>query len=231
MMQIWAIGEVVDGKPTRLTLELATLARQLADAAGAEAHTLLVGPGVAAAADAVAAHGTGVIAVEPPEASGPAAAVTASVLLPLIAERNPDLLLIGATPDGKDLAGALIGLTDLPILVNGSGVMWSDGGPDVEMSVYGGRLTTHSQFLTPRGIVLVRPSSMTAQVAAAPGAVEKASVSATALPAVTVTERVAKEGAGASIEEARVIVGGGVALPARRALPSLEPWRMRWGVP
>ena len=48
-------------------------------------------------------------------------------------------LLIGATPDGKDLAGALIGLTELPILVNGSGVTWADGGPDVEMSTFGGR--------------------------------------------------------------------------------------------
>ena len=51
------------------------------------------------------------------------------MLAPLIAERAPDWVLIGATPDGKDLAGALLGLTDLPILVNGSGVTWADDGP------------------------------------------------------------------------------------------------------
>ena len=34
MAGIWAIGEIADGAPTRLTLELATLARQLAEASG-----------------------------------------------------------------------------------------------------------------------------------------------------------------------------------------------------
>jgi electron transfer flavoprotein alpha subunit len=147
--------------------------------------------------------------VEPAEASAPAAAVAAANLLPLIAERKPDVLLIGATPDGKDLAGALVGLTDYPILVNGSGVRWADGGPQVEMSTFGGRLMTRSEFEAPRGIVLVRPSSVTASPASTAGAVEQASPSPQALPAVSVKERVAREGAGASIEEARVIVGGG----------------------
>ena len=32
MATVWAIGELVNGAPTKLTLELATLARQLADA-------------------------------------------------------------------------------------------------------------------------------------------------------------------------------------------------------
>jgi hypothetical protein len=32
MGAIWAVGEIADGSPTRLTLELATLASQLAEA-------------------------------------------------------------------------------------------------------------------------------------------------------------------------------------------------------
>ncbi len=54
MAEIWAVGEIVDGAPTKLTLELATLARQLAEAAGAEARTVLVGSGASAAAAAAA---------------------------------------------------------------------------------------------------------------------------------------------------------------------------------
>ena len=45
MATIWAIGELVDGAPTKLTLELATLARQLADASGGSAAAVLVGEG------------------------------------------------------------------------------------------------------------------------------------------------------------------------------------------
>ena len=207
--QIWAIGDVVDGKPSRLTLELATLARQLAAAVGADARTVLIGAGATEAAEAVARYGPAVLVVDRDAAGVPAASAVAAALLPLLGERAPAVLLIGATPDGKDLAGALIGLTDFPIMVNASGVSWSDAGPNVEMSTYGGRMVTHSQFDTPRGIVLVRPSSVTAEPAPSAGGVEQATVQPAPLPAVAVTDRVVRAGAGASIEEARIIVGGG----------------------
>ncbi|MBA3960245.1 MAG: electron transfer flavoprotein subunit alpha/FixB family protein, partial [Chloroflexi bacterium] len=139
----------------------------------------------------------------------PAAATVASHLAALVAERSPDIVLLGATPDGKDVAGALMALSDLPILVNTAGVSWSDGRPDVEMSTFGGRLVTRSTFSGTRGIVLVRPATVTAEVAATPGSVETVTVQAQQLPEVRVTERVEEAGAGVSIEEARTIVGGG----------------------
>ena len=209
MATIWAIGELAGGQPTRLTLELATLARQLADAAGAEARTVLIGAGASGAAAAVAAYGPEVLAIDAAETNAPEALTTASHLVPLIAARNPDLLLVGATPDGKDLAGMLVGLTDYPILVNASAVAWEDGGPRVEMSTFGGRLVTWSRFDQPRGIVLVRLAAVTAAAAPSAGSVETVTVQAADLPGVSVTDRVARQGAGASIEEARVIVGGG----------------------
>jgi electron transfer flavoprotein alpha subunit len=209
MPGIWAVGELADGTPTRLTLELATLARQLAAGAGTEAHTVLVGQGAADAATAVAAYGPDVIAVETSDPDAPYAATIAGALVRLIAERGPDIVLVGASPDGKDVAGALIGLTDLPILVNGSGVSWETEGPSVEMSTFGGRLVTHSTFESPRGIVLVRPASVTAEEADSAGRVERVDATPTPLPTVRTVERVAQAGAGASIEEARAIVGGG----------------------
>jgi electron transfer flavoprotein alpha subunit len=210
MAGVLAIGEILDGVPTRLTLELATLARQLADAAGADAHVVLVGPGAGAAGAAVASYGAGVLTIDVSSSDAPAAAQLAAVLVPLFAERAPDWVLIGATPDGKDLAGALIGLTNLPILVNGSGASWADGGPQVEMSTFGGRLVTQSQFTRNRGIILVRPASVVAEMAPAPGGVEAVTVAdRQALPEVRVVDHVSQVGAAASIEEARIIVGGG----------------------
>ncbi len=210
MAGILVIGEISDGAPTRLTLELATLARGLAEGSGAEAHTILVGSGAGSAAAAVATYGPGVLVVEEAGSDAPAAAQLAAVVAPLVAQRGPDWVLIGATPDGKDFAGALIGLTDLPILVNGSGVSWADGGPQVEMSTFGGRLVTQSGFTGKRGIILVRPASVVAEPAARVGAVETVSVpERQPLPEVKVTDHVSQVGATASIEEARIIVGGG----------------------
>ncbi len=120
--QIWAIGEIADGQPTKLTLELATLARTLAAAGGGEARTLLVGDGAAAAAAGATVYGPDVLAVEAETAGRPLAAVIALRVAALVAERKPDFLLIGASNDGKDVAGLLLGLTDMPLLANGSGV-------------------------------------------------------------------------------------------------------------
>jgi electron transfer flavoprotein alpha subunit len=210
MAGIWAIGEIAEGGVTRLTFELATLARQLAEASGADAHTILIGKDAAAAATAVAAYGPSVLAVEAADTGAPAAAQAAGLLAPLIAERSPDWVLIGANPDGKDLAGLLLGLTDLPILVNGSGVAWADGGPVVEMSTFGGRLTTESRFDADRGLVLVRPASVVAEPGGSAGSVEAVTVAEpVALADVRVTDHVSQVGATASIEEARIIVGGG----------------------
>ena len=209
MAGIWAIGEVIEGRPTRLTLELATLAQQLASASGSVAATLLVGPDAAGAVAAVATYGPHVMVLESVAKGLPAAAATAALLLPLLAERAPDWLLIGATPDGKDLAGALVGLTDLPILVNASAVRWADG-PVVAMSTYGGRLLTHSAVSGSRGIILVRPGSVLETPADVPGTFEMlAAAVEQPMSTVRVTAHVATTAASASIEEARIIVAGG----------------------
>ena len=210
MAGIWAVGEIADGAPTRLTLELATLARHLAEEAGTEAATVLVGQGAAGAGEEAAKYGPDVLAVEADSTDRPAAAVIATRLARLIEERTPDYLLVGASNDGKDVAGLLVGLTDLPILINGAGVEWAESAPRVEMSTFGGKLVTHSILTGPRGIVIVRPATVGAEEAPSAGKVETVDVQvAEELPEVRVTDRVEEAGAAAPIEEARIIVGGG----------------------
>ena len=221
--QIWAIGEIAEGQPTKLTLELATLARTLAEKGGGEARTLLVGTGASGAAGAAAAYGPDVLAVEADTAGRPVAAVVAPRVAALVAERKPDFLLIGASNDGKDICGLLLGLTDLPLLVNGAGVAWGDGAPSVEMSTFGGKLVTHSTFAGTRGMVIVRPASVSAETASVPGKVEQVAVSVAAeLPAVKVTGAVEESGAAAPIEEARIIVGAGRGIGSPDGLRVIE---------
>jgi electron transfer flavoprotein alpha subunit len=210
MATIWAVGEIADGAPTRLTLELATLARQLAEAGGADARTVLLGTGTAEAAQEAARYGPAVLAVEVDTSGRPPATVIAPLLATMIEQHAPDYLLVSASNDGKDVAGLLLGLTDLPILAGAAGVEWQDGGPRVEMSTFGGKLVTHSRFNGGRGIVLVRPATVAAEEAPSAGAVETVEVVPTSeLPEVRVTDSVEEAGAAAPIEEARIIVGGG----------------------
>ena len=207
---IWAVGEVVEGAPTRLTRELATLARQLGEAAALPVAAVLVGPDAAAAGALLAEHGPDVLAVEVDPGGRPTAAVIAERVAALVRERAPAFLLVGASNDGKDVAGILQGLLDWGVLVNGAGVRWSDRGPQVEMSVFGGRLVTQSTFAADRGIVIVRPSAATAETAPAAGQVERVVVDpVTELAPVRVVDRVAEASATVPIEEASVIVAGG----------------------
>jgi electron transfer flavoprotein alpha subunit len=208
MAAIWAVGEVADGVPSKLTLELATLARQLAEKANGESKQVLIGKGASDAAKEAAAYGD-VIAIDADPGTSPVASLIAPKLAALVGERNPDVLLFAASSDGKDACGLFIGLTDWPVLVNASGVDWTDGGPSVEMSTFGGKLVTHSAFVDGKGAIVVRPATVAAEKAASPGNVESTTVEAEELPTVTVVESVAEEGASASIEEARIIVGGG----------------------
>ena len=224
MAGILAVGEVADGTPTRLTLELATLAGTLADAAGAErATTVVIGPGAQAAAETVARHGTDVVAVDVPADSAPWASVAAPVVAALVGERGTSHVLVGASSDGKDLAGHLLGLLDFPVLTNALAVRWDGDGPIVSMSTFGGKLNTDSRFTTDAGVVVVRPGSVTAEEAGTPGSVESiAGDAGEPLPEVRVTERVAEEGAAAAIEDARVIVAGGRGVGSAEGFRELE---------
>jgi electron transfer flavoprotein alpha subunit len=139
------------------------------------------------------------------------AAVAAERAAEVIDAEGPTLVLTGAGPDGRDVAGTLMALLDGGVLVNATAVTW-DNGEAVEMSVFGGKLVTMSRFVEGAGVrlVTVRPNVVTAEPAASTGTVE--AVTATGeltLPSVKVVEQIEEASAAAPIEEARIIVAGG----------------------
>jgi len=203
---IWVIGEIADARPTKLTLEVVALARELAHGSGSAATVVLIGADQGAAS-ACAALGPYVMVSAAARSDAVGSALIAAEL---ISEHAPDVVLIGATPDGKDIAGTLLALTDLPILVAANGVAVVEGAVEVEMGIFGGRSITSSTFVDGRGIVLVRPGVVEPALAPAPGTVAVVAVEpAAVLPVVTLVERVATPAAGPSIDDASIIVGAG----------------------
>jgi len=150
------------------------------------------------------------IALRDPAAADHAWAAIAAERAAAVIEPDPGaIVIVGNGPDGRDVAGVLGALTGRGVLANATGAAW-DGRITVEMSIFGGKLTTTSGFTGPGGIVTLSPNSITPEPAVATGAVELRAVeSDLTQPSVTVLERVAEAGAAVSIEEARVIVSGG----------------------
>jgi electron transfer flavoprotein alpha subunit len=212
MGALWVVAEPgPEGALARISTEVATLARDLAAAAGREVVGIVVAADPAPAAADLATYLPLVLTVTDPGVEDHAwSAIAAGRLATMLAAEEPDAIFVGAGADGRDLAGAVSALTGLGVLVNATAVTWGDSGPAVEMSVFGGRLVTTSGFTGGRGIVTVRPNVATATPAAAVGRVEARTVEpARTLPAVRVVERVSEAGRTAPIEEARIIVAGG----------------------
>jgi electron transfer flavoprotein alpha subunit len=208
---IWVLGEATEGGLAKISGEVVTLARTLAEAAGTQVVGVVAGADPTAAAAALAAFAAEVLALAVPAADGHALVPAVAPTLAALVEREaPAFILVGGTPDGRDLAGTLSALLGWGVLTNATGIAWTDGGPLVEMSAFGGRLLTTSAFSADHGIVTVRAGATDAVPLAKGGTVRAVSATPTAtLPQVAITGRVVAEAAAAPIEEARVIVAGG----------------------
>jgi electron transfer flavoprotein alpha subunit len=212
MSGLWVIGEVTaEGALAKISTEVATLARTLAEAGGQDVTGVVVAADPAAAAAELATYLPRVVAISDPAAADrPWSMVAAERVAALIEKETKQFMFVGAGPDGRDVAGALSAMTGWGVLANAVAASWDDGGPKVEMSVFGGKLTTTSAFTGPTGIVTVRPNVVTAEPASSAGSVEATDAAGElAQPSVSVLERVAEAGAAAPIEEARIIVSGG----------------------
>jgi len=218
---IWSLADIADGRPTPLSLELATLARQLAQNAGTESATVAF-TADSRAVDELSRFGN-VLAVDVDAGERTPPTVNAPRLAKLIRDREPAFVLVPSSSDGKDVAGLVHALIEWPVLVNATNVEWSDDGPIAVMNAWGGRLVTKSAFADGRGIVIVRPGSTSAEPAQQPGQVDRVRVdSVEELAEVKVADRAVESAAAVSIEDARVIVAGGRGVGSKEGFQQLE---------
>jgi electron transfer flavoprotein alpha subunit len=205
---ILVVGELApDGSLTKLSTEVATLARTLAEAAGSSADGIVHGASADGAADELGRF-VGSVLVDRRSLDGDTVAPLAASLSTMVDAY--DVVMLPASPNGRDIAGTLSALAGLGVLANATGARWSDGGPIVEMSAFGGKLITESAFTTGRGIVTVRPNAVTA--VERDGTAARRDVADGPVPPlspVRVADRVEEGAAAVSIDDARIIVAGG----------------------
>ena len=205
------LAEFSDGSPSRSALELAAGAAELARQSDGSAVALAYGPGASGAAALGAAGAARVVVLgdDPSPAITHAAAVAA-----VVGDLEPLALLAPATPNGRDLAAALVGLLGLPAFGPVRAVRIEGGRVRSEQATLQGTVITVSEpneEASHPAVVLVLPSTFTpleggkgsAAVDAAP------KVEAGALGAARTAESHPAEAAVENLEEAKVIVAGG----------------------
>jgi electron transfer flavoprotein alpha subunit len=223
-MEIAFLAEFSDGAPSRGALELAAGAAQLAKASGGEAVALAYGPGSDKAA-ALGAAGAA-RAIQLGDAAAPAitfaaAAAAAVTDLALLAVLTP------ATPNGRDLAAALVGLLGLPAFGPVRAVRIEDGRVRSEQATLQGTIVTVSEPAegAPQpAVVLVLPSTFTPTAdGSGTAAVSSAPTGdAGAFGKATIVESHPAEAAVANLEEATIIVAGGRGVGSADGFAPLE---------
>ena len=141
MAGIWVHGETAgDGSLGKLSTEVATLARSVAsELGGAELTGVIVAADPVAAAEELARYVPKVLSVtETSTADHAAGMIVAQRLAALIDASDPDIVMTGAGPEGRDLAGALSALTGWGVLANATAVRGTADGPVATHSVFGG---------------------------------------------------------------------------------------------
>ena len=208
------------GTPRRVSLELATKARDLAGALGGSAHGVVAGKAATQAAEAVKPYGLGTLHV----ADG---GTTAEYLVdPLVdalesvaKAAGPALILVPNTMIGRDVGSRVAARLDAGITSDATDVAIRDGKVATVSPKLGGLTITTCAFKnTDYGVISVRPNVFAAKPSDSP----TSNVQTIALPSKTYAMKIANEIEEAApelgVEEASIVVSGG------RGLGGPEPF-------
>ena len=205
------LAEFAAGTPARSALELATGAAELASQSGGSAIGLAYGAGASEGAAALGAHGAARAIVLGNEDRP---AITYAPALVAAARDAGLALLAPATPNGRDLAAAVVGSLHVPAFGPVRAVRIADGVVESEQATLQGSVVTTSRptdGAPSPSVVLVLANTFTpaeggtgsAEVSPAPAAEESA------LARATVAESHEAEAKVVNLEEATIIIAGG----------------------
>ena len=205
------LAEFAAGKPARSALELATGAAELASQSGGSAVALAYGSGAASGAAALGAQGAARAIVLGDEDRP---AITYAPALVAAARDAGLAVLAPATPNGRDLAAALVGSLHVPAFGPVRAARVVDGVVETEQATLQGSVITTSRpadGAPSPSVVLVLANTFTpaeggsgtAEVTQAPAAEESA------FSRARVTESHEADAKVVNLEEASIIVAGG----------------------
>jgi electron transfer flavoprotein alpha subunit len=210
--RVWVVAESARGGPGSATLELVSGARDLGKVV--ELFTWGDEAALAAAVDVLGAYGvTRIYSVGDIGPALPGPLVAAGMARLIGAGASPDVVLVGASCDGRDVAGRLSAKLDRPTITNVVGLKLAEHpGLVAEHTILGGTQTARSRFTGPGpGIFVIRDKTFEARPVAVSG-VAASGVAASGVAASGVAASgVAASGVAASGVAASGVAASGVA--------------------
>lgn len=209
MAGVWIIAEHRDGALRKVTFEAISAGKKLADELGTEVTALLFGKGMKDAAAGLGKYGAAkVLYAENDIFEYYTTDAYAEAAAQLIKDGGPDIVLFGASLQGKDLAGRLAAKLDVACAPDCTALALDGGRLKVTRPMYAGKVYADVILKADPQVVTLRPNVFDAVESGSEAAVEDASVTVSE-QRVTLSE-VQKEAEGKiELTEAQIIVSGG----------------------
>ncbi len=206
---IFVITEQQDGAFRKVTFETVSEGRRIADGLNTDLTAVVMGSGVESITGELEKYGADKILVadDPVLAEYTTDAYT-NVLANIIKPLDPELIIIGASTQGKDLAARLAARLDAGMAMECVAIRLENSGLVFTRPMFGGKVLADIEIEGTPKIVAVRPNVMSIAESPKTASVEKADVLAGDV-ATSVIETKAEAGDKVELTEADIIVSGG----------------------
>ncbi len=206
---VFAITEQRDGELRKVSFEVVSEGRRLADGLGTDLTAVILGSGVDSFADELKKCGPDkmLVADDPALADYTTDAYT-NVLAGLIQASDPAVIIMGASAQGKDLAGRLAARLDAGLAMDCVGIKIDNGQLTYTRPMFGGKILAEVEIEGNPQIVAVRPNVMNINEVSKECVVEKPAVQVGEIKS-KVVEKKMETGDKIELTEADIIVSGG----------------------
>src|SRR2546423_6701439 len=157
---IWVHAEIGGDKPSSITLELITKARELAGTVEA----FYAGENAEAVAAELGKYGVSKLHTIDTQGHLQGVPVASAVAAAIQGGNAPDLVMFGTTYDGRDVLARLSVALDKPVLTNASAIEVDGSDVKVTEAIFGGsQLVTTAFSAEPPHLAAFRPKSFVAE--------------------------------------------------------------------
>ena len=208
---VWIVAEQRDGAFRKISFELASTARKLADQLGEEVCAVLCGSGIEGIAGQLGKYGVDkVYAADDPALEPYTTDAHAAAVAKVVKESDPAILLLGASTQGKDLSGRLVGKLATGLATDCTDVKIVDGKLLAVRPMYAGKCFGEITISSFPQMATLRPNVFPAVENAKAGTVVKFDPALAAGQLKTKILEVQKDTGGkVDLTEANIIISGG----------------------
>ena len=171
---ILAIAEQIEGVFRKVTFEALSEGRRIADQMGGELSALVLGDNIESISKELEQFGADriIVAENPalfeylPDAHG-------NVIADVINKETPDVVILGASTQGKDIAARLSARLNAPLAMDCVAIRFDNNNLMATRYMYGGKILVDIVLNGKPQILAIRPNAMTIANAAGTGSIEK----------------------------------------------------------